>query len=449
MRHAHLALIMLMLPASLAHGHFVWIVPEGSKAKVIFSDSLEPDPNVPLDRIAAMNLWIRSGDGQLTKLSGTRAEAALTLASTGEGDRILGGTCQYGVISRGGKTFMLNYYPKFLPASVKNTKPWDKLPLEIMPGDAGKFTVLFKGKPVANAEVVTLVPDGKKTEPLTTNGDGSFTVTAKTPGVYGIRARHIESTPGTFEGEKYEEVRHYATLVFTTGKAGARSGERGEAVVALNGQPAADPAATKLLADARAARANWDRFPGFSADVEVNLDGKVFKGKANVDANGNVKFEGLDKSAETWAKRVLGSIVGHRVSSPSSLQTPCAFADNDEHHPLGRLINVLNDELHSSYRIRDRQIMVVNRTQGESRFSITMQENRLSAENQFLPASFVVHYWDAKTGELTRTEANLQTWTRVGSFDLPATARVITATKELSTKSLTLTNHRLAQTAAK
>ncbi len=38
----------------------------------------------------------------------------------------------------------------------------------------------------------------------------------------------------------------------------------------------ADPEATKLLADARAARANWDHFPGFHADLEVNVDGKVF-----------------------------------------------------------------------------------------------------------------------------------------------------------------------------
>ena len=41
----------------------------------------------------------------------------------------------------------------------------------------------------------------------------------------------------------------------------------------------ADPEATKLLADARAARANWDHFPGFKADMEVNIDGKVFRSR--------------------------------------------------------------------------------------------------------------------------------------------------------------------------
>jgi uncharacterized protein DUF3386/uncharacterized protein DUF4198 len=443
-----LSLAFLATAALPARAHFIWIVPDGDKAKVVFSDSLEPDPNVPLDKIATMSLWIRGGDGQLSKVSWTKTAGSLNLATTGEGDRILGGACRYGVITRGGKTFLLNYYPKYIPSGAKHAKAWDKLPLEILPGEAGHFTVLFNGKPAANAEVVILAAGDKKIDPLTTNGDGSFTVKTATPGVYGIRARHIEATPGTFEGEKYEEVRHYATLVFTANKAGAQSEVREAAALALN-RPDADPAATKLLSDARAARANWDRFAGFSADAEVNFDGKVFKSKVEVDATGKVKFEDLDKSTEGWAKRTLASIVGHRIGGAGSLETPCAFADKDERHPLGRLINVLSDELHSSYRIRDRQIMVVNRTQGESRFSITMQENRTNAENRFLPASFVVHYWDAKTGELTRTEANLQTWTRVGAYDLPVTARVITATKELSTRSLTLSNHRLAQTAAK
>ena len=41
----------------------------------------------------------------------------------------------------------------------------------------------------------------------------------------------------------------------------------------------ADPLATKLLADARAARAQWEKFPGFTADIEINFDGKISQGK--------------------------------------------------------------------------------------------------------------------------------------------------------------------------
>lgn len=221
-----------------------------------------------------------------------------------------------------------------------------------------------------------------------------------------------------------------------------------QAQIAGDKKPAeikADPQATKLLADARAARANWTKFPGFTADIEVNIDGKVSHGKVKVEATGKVHIEKLDAEAESWAKRQLSSVVGHRIDDTTTLDTPCAFADNDVHHPLGRAITVLNDELHSSYRVRDRQIIVVNRNMKGVRFSITILENRLNKDGKYLPDTYVVHYWDSKSGDLQRTESHSQSWTRVEALDLPVTAYVITATKTLSTRRLTLSGHQLAK----
>jgi hypothetical protein len=215
-----------------------------------------------------------------------------------------------------------------------------------------------------------------------------------------------------------------------------------------------DPAASKLLADARAARANWEKFPGFKADIAVNIDGKISRGQVQVDGKGKVSFEGLNSRSEAWAKRTLGSAVAHRMDGSAARNTPCAFADADEHYPLGRLIHVLNDELHSSYRIRDRQIMVVNRNMGERRFTITMQENRTNAEGKYLPVSYTVTTWDNKAGALQACDIHYQTWQRVGGFDLPATIRVVSTTPANGTApakdgidalSLTLTNVKLEQ----
>jgi Protein of unknown function (DUF3386) len=207
----------------------------------------------------------------------------------------------------------------------------------------------------------------------------------------------------------------------------------------------ADPQASRLLADARAARANWEKFPGFSADAEVNIDGKLSRGTVKVSATGKVAFDKLDPEAEAWAKRHLSSVVAHRIDDSASLNTPCAFADNDANHPLGRAITVLSDELHSSYRVRGKEIIVVNRQMKDQKFSITVLENRTNKDGKILPATFVVHYWGAKSGDLQRTESHSQTWTRVDGFDLPATAYVITATKTLSTRSLTLSNHQMGK----
>lgn len=216
-------------------------------------------------------------------------------------------------------------------------------------------------------------------------------------------------------------------------------------VVPTQAADPADPVATKLLADARAARAQWANFPGFIADVEINIDGKVFRGKVDVNVKGKVSLEVADEAAESWARRQLASIAGHRIDNSAALNTPCAFADSDAAHPLGRLIKVLNDEFHSSYRIRDRQIIVVNRRMKDSRFTITVMENRLNEDKQFLPVSFVVNTWDLQSDALRSSETFHHTWQRLGNYDLPLTLLVVTASAgKQEARSLKLSNPKLA-----
>lgn len=217
-----------------------------------------------------------------------------------------------------------------------------------------------------------------------------------------------------------------------------------------------DAAAAKMLADARANRAIWADFPGFQAEIEVNLNGKVERGEVQVEAGGKVTFKGLNGDAEKWAKPVLSSIIGHRLDSGSS-DGPCAFVDKDESHPLGRAIHVLGDDLGSSFRVRDKQVLVVDRRTKGSRFTISVQENHFNAEGKYLPASYVVNFWSLTTGELTRTEAHHQSWKRLGRYDLPTSARMVTAARltvkahdvagallaSPVTHSLTLSNHKL------
>lgn len=205
---------------------------------------------------------------------------------------------------------------------------------------------------------------------------------------------------------------------------------------------AADDAATKLLSDARAARAVYQHFPGFTANVKINIDGKPTSGTVEVSDDGKVSLKLDSDGAEKWTKRTLESIVGHRLSSGADgKETPCAFVDDDKDHPLGRAIRVLNDEFHSSYRIRDRQVIVVNRNMPGSRFTITVMKNIETREKKFLPASFVVNTWDAKTDALTSSETHRQTWQRVGDFDLPKETLVVKAMAgKLEARSIKLSN---------
>ena len=208
---------------------------------------------------------------------------------------------------------------------------------------------------------------------------------------------------------------------------------------------AGDPAATKLLADARAARAIYHNFPGFSANIEVNLDGNARHGQVEIDKDGKATLKLDDEDAAKWAKNTLGSIIGHRLSSGPDEETPCVFADEDQDHPLGRAIRVVNDEFHSSYRIRDRQVIVVNRQMPGSRFTIAVMESVLTQEKKFLPACYVVNTWDAKSNALTSSETHHQTWQRVGAFDLPKETLTVKATAggKLESRSIKLSKIRL------
>ncbi len=208
--------------------------------------------------------------------------------------------------------------------------------------------------------------------------------------------------------------------------------------------------ATKLLAEARAARAQWDKFPGFRARITIDIDGKITKGTAEVSPKGKVTIEvrGDEKSdAVEWARGQLSQIVGHRLDNSASLETPCAFVDDNRDHPLGRAIRVLNDEFHSSYRVRDRQIIVVNRQMKDSRFTITVMENKLNKEKKYLPACYIVNTWDGKSDALTSSAAYHQTWKRIGDFDLPSTLTVVTTQASAgggqAARSLKLTTHDL------
>lgn len=211
-------------------------------------------------------------------------------------------------------------------------------------------------------------------------------------------------------------------------------------------KPDENPAASKMLADARMARAIMKDFPGFTADMIVTVQSKEQRCTIQVDSKGKVIIgDQLTGPIASWARRILTSAISHRMGNPAAMKTPCAFADEDTTHPLGRLVTVLNDELHSSYRIKDNQIMVVNRLQDGTKFSITVQENHKNEEGKFLPSAYAVNYW-TKDGAIEKSEAHTQGWVRVNGFDLPSLIRTITTTKDVDAREIRLENIKLMTT---
>lgn len=213
------AAVLALLTVSLAEGHFAFIVPtdKGDGAQVIFSDDLKPDTNVNIEKIANTKLTLRDSAGKESALEWKKGEGFYAVTVPGSGTRVVYGVTDYGVLQKGeGKPFKLTYLPKavFGPATAKEATVGDKLELEVLvAGSPGKtkFQVLATGKPLPEAEVTVVLPDGAK-KPVKTDKEG-FTPEFDARGRYAVVAKKIEAKTGEHAGKKFDETRTYATLV--------------------------------------------------------------------------------------------------------------------------------------------------------------------------------------------------------------------------------------------
>lgn len=215
--------------ADVSRAHFVFVVPQADdeKAKVVLSEDLGPDAEVGLILDGRAEFFVRDAAGKdvvlaLEKVADDGAETKIP----GSGPGVVHGISDLGVMQRGNtKPFLLIYHPKtiFGDAFDPHASLGDRTPVEIVPvgkPEAVSFRLLAQGKPVANAEVNLILPDGERAK-VTTNAEGQ-TNTFSAPGRYGVWARHVEAKSGESGGKSYDEVRHYATLVIDVGAAGIK-----------------------------------------------------------------------------------------------------------------------------------------------------------------------------------------------------------------------------------
>ncbi len=185
-------------------------------------------------------------------------------------------------------------------------------------------------------------------------------------------------------------------------------------------QGESNASAEQLMSRSHLARATWDNMPGFQADIVVSDDGRRIKGRATVDAAGDVQIDLPENAKIDWVDRKLKSLVAHRQGSGDQ-SYDVSFADQETTQPLGRLIRINDDKLMGSqYRIRDDVITEVHRKMGDMRFTISVIEVYRNPEGKYLPRTYTVSFWDAKTGNLKSTSTVLDEWKRVSKWDLPS-----------------------------
>src|SRR5205085_563895 len=200
-------------------------------------------------------------------------------------------------------------------------KPCDKVPLEIIATvDSGgvHLVALRQGKPVPKAEFHTVAAD-LSNEKLVADAEGRAVWKPSTPGRYSVYTHATTTEAGEVKGEKYEEIREFATLAF-----------------AWPLEPkGADPKAVALFEEAIAARAQWQDFPGFTAHIRGQVDGRSFDGTVTIDGNGAVELKTEEKAARRWVREQLESIAMHRGAGSTPADGPkpsLRFADDHGDH---------------------------------------------------------------------------------------------------------------------
>lgn len=193
--------------------------------------------------------------------------------------------------------------------------------------------------------------------------------------------------------------------------------------------------------------ARWGAdFKGFSADITVNVNGAVETGTVTVKSPKEIEMSLTGDAAKEFANENLASIASHRGPrsfDESDGKYKLQFGDEGT-HPLGRKLILGGDGMGSFYRIKDGRIQQINRSTPRMSFSIQIEESLKNAEDKYLTKKYSVYYFNVGDKSLKNVDSYTDSYTRVGSFDLPDERRIIGyEDQEISVTSMTLSNHKL------
>jgi|GEM_PF-328205 len=208
--------------ANIANAHFIFVIPDGdaTRSHIIMSETLDAEEGVNVKFFENARFLMRGTDGQPKPLSCEQLDSQrMTMATPGNGTRVVYGDADLGVRQHGPTPHLLLYYPKTIigdPFDTKTVVGGDAA-VEIVPvaatdGAGMHLKLLVNGETKPNAEITVIHPNGGAEKTMT--DDAGLTPAMKTTGRYGAWARHWRDEAGQRGDKKYDQVRQYAMLVF-------------------------------------------------------------------------------------------------------------------------------------------------------------------------------------------------------------------------------------------
>ena len=213
----------ILLSGWSAPAHYLFLLPgdNGHPPQLVWNDGPTPEPMVGLETASA---------GRFTAIDGQGKSVPVTPKPGGEGwlgfdglppdAREVVGTVEYGVVMRGQpEPALVVHHAKAVlnpvtPGAAVTARP-EAMPVDLTPvpqpgGIAFRLTV--GGKKAASVDVLVLLPQEKRFRAVRTDAEGLTPAFDRT-GKYAVRALVTEAKAGEFRGRKYEQVRHYPTVV--------------------------------------------------------------------------------------------------------------------------------------------------------------------------------------------------------------------------------------------
>ncbi len=207
--HRILALSAALLAlAATARAHFVWLERDADtgKSAAYFGEwaaGLRETQDGYLKLIAAPKALASDGTALPVDIQNDRI--AIDTANAAAGDLRL--TNLY--FPEKGKN-LVHYQAKLGRADTAAS-----LDLELVPANAGSntFTLLLRGEPVADEDVVLFTSSGWN-RTFKTDANGKVTLETPWPGQCVVEVGHVEQKPGEHDGRAYEAIRHVHTVTF-------------------------------------------------------------------------------------------------------------------------------------------------------------------------------------------------------------------------------------------
>ncbi len=185
-------------------------------------------------------------------------------------------------------------------------------------------------------------------------------------------------------------------------------------------QPSANISALEIFRNAYNNRYTWDgNFPGYTAVVKVEQDGKIDNGTVNINSDLTVDVKGIKSdSAREAVDQQLRMIIIHRR------RTPFEVAHKNHTYKLLKSDNDGTVEIleqgkstEARYKVRDKQIIQVNRKLGDTYVTVDLL-NLLDMEKSYIATGYDTAFRQIESQKLLGEMKSEDSYEKVGDYYL-------------------------------